>query len=290
MDQSSPLERQDDEKKTSQERTRTHQVEQYYDKEALVEWQRLERHRTEFAITMRAIMDYLPPTPQIILDDGGGPGRYALALTALGYQVTLLDLSQGNLTLAQQKAQESNLSIHRYVQENALNLSSFHPQSFDAVLLMGPLYHLTIEAERKRAIDEARRVLRPGGLLFATFITRYAAFRDLAKNAPSTLLEKQSEWEEILHTGIYHAIQETGFTDAYFAHPREIEPLMEQAGFETIDLLGCEGVVARNEEQVNQLTGKAWQVWVDFNYQLSREPSLRGAADHLLYIGRKPTI
>jgi ubiquinone/menaquinone biosynthesis C-methylase UbiE len=82
-------------------------IEQYYDEEAQIEWQRLERHRMEFAITMRALTDYLPPTPQAVLDDGGGPGRYTLALSKLGYQVTLLDLSQHNLNFAQQKAHES---------------------------------------------------------------------------------------------------------------------------------------------------------------------------------------
>src|SRR5690242_10000727 len=70
-------------------------VERHYDEDAHVEWQRLERHRMEFAITMCTLAEYLPPAPQAVLDDGGGPGRYALALSSRGYQVTLLDLSQG---------------------------------------------------------------------------------------------------------------------------------------------------------------------------------------------------
>ncbi|HEX4208095.1 MAG TPA: class I SAM-dependent methyltransferase [Ktedonobacteraceae bacterium] len=262
-------------------------VERYYNEESHVEWQRLERHRTEFAITMRTLTDYLPPAPQSVLDDGGGPGRYALALSSLGYQVTLLDLSQSNLNFARQKAHENKGSIHQYIHGNALNLSSCSHKSFDVVLLLGPLYHLLTEPERQQAICEAWRVLRPGGLIFTAFITRYAAFRDLARNSPSILLEKRAEWEEILRTGVYHAGQGVGFTDAYFARPSEIVPLMEEAGFETLELVGCEGIVARNEEQVNRLTGDAWQAWIDLNYRLSKEPSLYGAADHLLYVGRK---
>jgi S-adenosylmethionine-dependent methyltransferase len=84
-----------------------------------------------------------------------------------------------------------------------------------------------------------------------------AAFRDLAKNSPATLFEKRAEWEEILRTGIYHVGQGVGFTDAYFAHPTEIGPFMELAGFETLDLLSCEGIVAAFEDQVNRLTGEA---------------------------------
>jgi len=196
----------------SQERMGASMVEHYYDEESHVEWRRLERHRTEFAVTIRTLIDYLPPAPQAILDDGGGPGRYALALSSLGYQVTLLDLSQSNLNFAQQKAQESKLSIHQYMHGNALNLSSFCPKSFDVVLLLGPLYHLQTEPERLQAVREAWHVLRPGGLIFTAFITRYAAFRDLAKNSPATLLAKRAEWKEILRTGVYHAGQGVGFT------------------------------------------------------------------------------
>ena len=57
--------------------------------------------------------------------------------------------------------------------------------------------------------------------------------------------------------------------------------------FETLDLIGCEGIVAANEERLNQLTGDAWRTWVDLNYRLGKEPSLLGASDHLLYIGKK---
>ena len=244
----------------------------------------------EFAVTMHALTNYLPSAPQTLLDIGGGPGRYALALSSLNYQVTLLDLSQSNLKFAKQKASESNLSIQRYVHGNALHLSSLHLGIFDAALLLGPLYHLLTCQERQQAIREAWQVLRPGGLIFTAFITRYAPFRDIAKRVPYSLLEERTIWKEILSTGIYHAGQGVGFTDAYFAHPAEIVPLMEDARFETLDVLGCEGIVAHNEEQVNQLTGEAWQAWVDLNYQLGKEPSLHGAADHLLYIGRKPNI
>jgi S-adenosylmethionine-dependent methyltransferase len=287
MDELRVPDQQDEGNTTPSERIASSIVEQYYDEEAQIEWQRLERHRMEYAITMRALTDYLPPAPQAVLDDGGGPGRYTLALSTLGYQVTLFDLSRSNLNFARQKALESEISVHQYIHGNALDLSPLAPKSFSAILLLGPLYHLQTESERQRAVHEAWRVLRPGGLIFAAFVTRFAGFRDLAKSSPFTLSERRAEWEEILRTGIYHAGQGVGFTDAYFAHPSEIRPLMEESGFETLDLIGCEGIIARNEDQINLLTGEAWQAWVDLNYRLGKEPSLHGAADHLLYVGRK---
>ena len=155
-------------------------VEAMYDADSEREWQRLVRHRTEFGVTMRALDDYLPSAPAKILDIGGGPGRYAIVLTQQGYEVTLLDLSQNNLTLARQKAASARVNIAQMVHGNALDLSAFAPESFDAVLIFGPLYHLLQEAERLQVVREARRVLRGNGRLFAAFVSRFAPFRDAA--------------------------------------------------------------------------------------------------------------
>ena len=135
-------------------------VERFYDQNPEYEWERLERHRTEFAVTMRAFEDYLPKPPARILDVGGGPGRYAIALTQRGYEVTLFDLSRGCLDLAREKAEEAGAKLAGYEHGDAQDLSRFQDESFDAVLLLGPLYHLLEEGERRLAIREARRVLR----------------------------------------------------------------------------------------------------------------------------------
>ena len=92
--------------------------------------------------------------------------------------VTLFDLSTGNLTLAREKAAEAGVTLAGFEQGTALDLARFADHSFDAVLLMGPLYHLLEAADRRRALTEARRVLKPSGPLFVAFITRYAAHRD----------------------------------------------------------------------------------------------------------------
>lgn len=75
-------------------------VEERYDQTTQIEWSRLDRHRTEFALSLRAMSDYLPPPSAMIADIGGGPGRYAIELTRQGYQVTLVDLARNNLTFA----------------------------------------------------------------------------------------------------------------------------------------------------------------------------------------------
>ncbi len=76
-------------------------------------------------------------------------------------------------------------------------------------------------------------------------------------------------------------------SQTYCAHPTEVKPLMESEGFESLDLIACEGIASHNEEQINELSGQLWETWVELNYGLGRDPSVHGAAEHLLYVGRR---
>ena len=259
-------------------------VENYYDLHAEQEWQRLDRHRTEFAVTMKALEEFLPPAPHGIIDIGGGPGRYAIALAAKGYRVTLLDLAESNLHLARQKASEFGVRLERILQGNALDLTLYPDHSFDAALLMGPLYHLHQKSDRIIAVREARRVLKPGGLIFATFITRYAPFRDYAASDPQAVFDEREQWNQMLQDGLNFG---EGFPDANFSLPKDDIQLMESEGFTTLQILGVEGIAAGHEDKLNLLQGDAWEYWVDLNYTFASDPALHAAADHLLYIGRK---
>jgi ubiquinone/menaquinone biosynthesis C-methylase UbiE len=260
-------------------------VENFYDQNAQEEWDRLERYRIEFQVTMRALTKFLPPAPARLIDIGGGPGRYATALAQRGYRVTLVDLAQANLDLAHQKTAEAGVELEAFVHANALDLSAFAEESFDSALLLGPLYHLHKVEERQDALQQARRLLKPDGLVFASVITRFASFRDATIHGYSYVQDNPAYSEKLLTTGIHDSGE--GFTDAYFAHPDEVIPLGESAGFTTLRLMGCEGILAGHEEYVNSLTGAAHVLWLDLNYRMAQEPSLLGASDHLLYIGRK---
>jgi ubiquinone/menaquinone biosynthesis C-methylase UbiE len=265
------------------------EIAEFYDSNPQYEWDRLARHRTEFAVTLRAFKEYLPKPPSNILEIGGGPGRYAITLTQQGYAVTLFDLSKNNLEFACRKAAEAGVELTDYVHGTATDLSCFPKESFDAVLLMGPLYHLLTLEERKKAVAEAAACLKPGGLLFASFIVRYAPFRYAAKARPDWLTEDSQHCERILSEGLFRPSRKVmeNFTHAYYAHPTEIKPLMEQGGLETLELLASEGVVSLIEEQLNELAGELWETWVDMNYRLGKDPCVHGAAEHLLYVGRK---
>ncbi len=256
---------------------------EFYDANVEQEWLRLERHRTEFAVTMRALAEFLPSPPATVADVGGGPGRYALAL-ADRYEVTLVDVSRAALEFARAGAKQRDIEISAYVQADARDLRQLKPASFDAVLLMGPLYHLLAEGDRRRAVEEAARVLRPGGIVFAAFVTRQAPIRHWAKEDPTRVSEDLGRYEHLLATGELPLAR--GFT-FYAVAPADVKPFMEADGFSTEALVGCEGLVSMIEEKVNELTGEAWETWVELNYRLGKDPSLHGAAEHLLYVGHK---
>ena len=261
--------------------------EPFYDQYAQREWERLARHKTEFAVTNRALQEHLPPPPARIVDIGGGPGRYTIALAQLGYHVTLVDLSRTSLSLAAEKAADAQVEIDQLIYANALDLGVIPNSTYQAAIIMGPLYHLLEHKERVQALREALRIVAPGGIVGAAFITRFAPFRQAAVEEQEWLVDEHAYALNLLETGVHN--QTTMFANAYFIHPQDVLPLMEFVGLQTRLLLGVEGIVAGHEDGVNALQGSAWEAWVELNYQLGQDASLYGASDHLLYLGKKPT-
>jgi ubiquinone/menaquinone biosynthesis C-methylase UbiE len=260
-------------------------VERYYDEEAHNEWARLDRDRVEFAVTLRALDEYLPPAPARVLDIGGGPGRYAIELTRRGYDVTLADISEVELSLATEKAAEAGVKLAAVTKADARELRQFTDGAFDAVLLMGPLYHLIEDPDRGRSVAEAVRVAKTGGIVMATNITRYAAIRFWAKRDPMQVVDHRAVYEQQVATG--KTPNALGFTDTYFMRPAELAALFEETSVAHIVTIACEGVVSMIREKLNELDGEPWDYWVDLNYRLGKDPDAHGLAEHLLYVGRK---
>ena len=176
------------------------EVARLYDAAPERELHRLDERRVEFGVTCRALEEFLPPPPATILDVGSGPGRYAFYLISRGYSVSLVDVSRECLSLAEREATRLDLPLGEVVHGDATDLSSFPEAAFDAVLLLGPLYHLKLETARERAVNEALRVVRPGGIIFSAFLNRYSAVRYAAKKRPEQFLEDPELIESILST------------------------------------------------------------------------------------------
>ena len=129
------------------------EVQKYYDENSELEWQRLERHPFEMPLTLYMMEKYIRPGNRV-LDVGGGPGRYSIHFAKMGCDVTLVDLSPGNVRFAMDKAAEAGVKFAAHA-ANCLELDTLNLNEFDHVLLMGPLYHLKEDADRKKAVEQA---------------------------------------------------------------------------------------------------------------------------------------
>jgi ubiquinone/menaquinone biosynthesis C-methylase UbiE len=131
----------------------------------------------EFVRSMELLDRLLPGPPARLLDVGGGPGTYAAPLASRGYRVHLVDPVPLHVEQARQSAGRDPAFGFTAAEGDARELTE-RAESQDAVLLFGPLYHLTEAAERRQALAEARRVLRPGGRLLAMAVCRFASLLD----------------------------------------------------------------------------------------------------------------
>jgi S-adenosylmethionine-dependent methyltransferase len=258
----------------------------YYDREKEREQTRLDRHQLEHDLTWRYLDQYLPKSGPI-LEIGAATGRYTLELARRGYQVTALDLSQQQLDLCRERLEQEGLADRvELVVADVRDLSQLTGHDYSAVLLMGPLYHLVAENERKIAVREVYSRLKEDGLIFSAFISRFGIMGDLLANVPDWV-ENQSEVQSILARGRSPEDFPKGGFRGYFSLVDEIAPLHEEIGFETLVLAGVEPAISADDDSYNRLEGERRRQWLDLLFKLSTEKSTIGASRHFLYIGRK---
>jgi SAM-dependent methyltransferase len=238
----------------------------------------------EFERTQEIVLRHLPPPPAVIADVGGGPGRYAVWLAGLGYHVVHRDVMP--LHVAQLRAAAAPDGVIDTAVGDARRLD-LADASVDAVLLLGPLYHLARRAERLQALREARRVVRPGGPVFGAAISRWAARYDgvlrlrLYERVPD-MLEAMGPLER---TGVIPPFTPDGFT-AYTHRPGQLRAEFTSAGLAVADLVNVEcGAFLLPDLRERMADPVAREVIMDSARVLERVPELLGLGSHLLAIG-----
>ena len=242
------------------------------------------RGELEFVRTKELILRHLPAPLQTILDIGGGSGIYSEWLGSLGYEVHLVDLVSRHV----EKARRTR-GIASAEMGDARNLAR-PDESVDAVLLLGPLYHLTERPDRVRALCEARRVLRPGGLLFAAAISRFASL--LSGLVEGFLVDPlfASIVEGDLHDGQHRNSTDKPqyFTTAFFHRPEELQSEIREAGFSGAEVFAIEGPAWLAADFDARWLDSAWRRrLLELIRVVEREPWLLGASSHLLAVARK---
>jgi ubiquinone/menaquinone biosynthesis C-methylase UbiE len=248
-------------------------------------------NQIEFARTQDILLRTLPPPPAVIYDVGGGAGVYACWLARRGYAAHLVDIMPLHIEQARAASRaQPAAQLASFTVGDARRLDRADA-SVDAVLLLGPLYHLTERADRVTALREAARVTRPGGVVCAAAISRHASALDGLLRGFLTDPTFRAILQEDLRSGQHRnlADQPSYFTTAYFHQPHELRAEFEAAGLDhaqTVAVEGPAGVIANAWERWDE---QEWRERVlDLLRELETEPALLGASPHLLAIGRKP--
>jgi SAM-dependent methyltransferase len=233
---------------------------------------------------------HLPPPPGVVLDVGGAAGAYAFWLAERGYEVHLVDPVSLHVEQAGRASAARATGRLASARVGDARRLAFADASADAVLLLGPLYHLTEGAERLTALGEARRVLKPGGALFAAGISRFASLLDglrgpvfdhdaFARIVERDLVDGQHRNE----TGIADF-----FTTAFFHQPGELGVEVREKDFALAGLFAVEGPGAFVPDfRARWEDPKARERLLDLVRRVEREPALLGVSPHLLAVGRR---
>ena len=240
--------------------------------------QRTRHGQLEYSTTMAYIHRYAESGSKV-LEVGAGTGRYSLALAGEGMDVTAVELVESNLAVLRENSRD--LENLRSYQGDAADLSRFPDNAFDLTLLLGPMYHLYEADEVNRAIDEAIRVTKPGGVLLFAFISVFAIM-----------------YANYFY-GNWSAGQEENFTDDYrVKHFKEqiftgydvaeFEGLFREKPVEWITTAGVDGLLEPIEKRPDfYLSDEDFKAVADWYLAFSEKRELLGSTNHLLYICRK---
>jgi SAM-dependent methyltransferase len=243
--------------------------------------------RLEFERSKRFLSRHLPKGVASILDLGAGTGAYSFWLAAQGHALTFIDLSKGHVDIVLARNEQSLHKLASIRQGTALELP-FDRETFDVVLCMGPLYHLSPK-ERHVAFAEVHRVLRKDGLAIFAYISRFAAIMDGYKKGMISDPVYVPLAEGDIAKGIHESPDdEKYFTLAYMHRPEEVEPELSAAKFGLVDLVGVEGICWTYPHLRQYVEDKAaFERLLGHAEMMEHEPSIMGASAHFLSAARR---
>lgn len=254
------------------------ELEQYYNK--FCEEKRLTRRHgnVEYVTSMKYIHKYLEDKQAKILDVGAGTGRYSVQLSEEGYDVTAVELVNYNLGILKSKKS----SVKAY-QGTALNLSRFEENTFDMTLIFGPMYHLYTVEDKVKALNEAKRVTKPGGkILVAYCMNEYSIL---------TYGFKENHMTESLQKGKvnadFHVVAEP--EDLYdYVRMEDIDAINAGAGgLRRLQIVAADGPANYMRSVLNAMDEETYETFISYHLSTCERPELLGASAHTLDILEK---
>jgi ubiquinone/menaquinone biosynthesis C-methylase UbiE len=244
----------------------------------------------EFLRTLAILSPYLG-RPQTVVDVGGGTGVYALWLAGHGHDVHVVDLVPHHVQLLQEKARARSLVLGSASVGDALSLS-FPDQFADLVLLMGPLYHMTKEDHRLKALRECARIVKPGGRVLCSVISRFASMLAGFRNGRFDDPEFERVVDGALRDGQHRnpLRRSSHLGSAFFHRPSDLRGEMERAGLVCEKIAGIEtpiAIIKQLDDWVDN-KGRMYELARKYALLVEEDEALLGASFHLLGVGRRP--
>ncbi len=236
----------------------------------------LRRHgMVEFETTLHHLHRFLQPG-QMILDIGAGTGRYTSALMAEGYQVKAVELVRRNIEVFLKREPSADV-----VQGDARNMPFLPTATADITLLLGPLYHLIGEEEKLKALTEAKRVTKPGGLIFVAYL--------MNEYSILSYCFEEERINDLLAKGVvdkdFH-IQSQADELYDYVRLEDINRLDEQAGLERVTIFSPDGAADYMRTRLNQMSEETFARFIEYQKCISERPDLIGAGSHVVDVLR----
>jgi SAM-dependent methyltransferase len=234
----------------------------------------------EYLTTMRYVEKYLKPDSRI-LEIGAATGRYSHALARKGYAVDAVELLGHNIEVFQQNTLPGEPVSVR--QGNALDLSGFGDNTYDITLLLGPMYHLYTVEEQKKALTEALRVTRPGGVVFAAYCGSDATAIQFCFGKG---MLKDPRYQALVDPETFKLASTP--TEVFALHRREdIDALMEGLPAERLHFVGTDMATGYMAQTIDGMDRELYGWYLRYHFATCERPDLVGASNHYLDVFRK---
>lgn len=234
--------------------------------------------QTEYLTTMRYIQKYLFQGARI-LEIGAGTGRYSLALAAQGYSVDAVELLPKHIALLRQKSKDnSNLRIF---EGNAVDLRFLHSNTYDIVLLLGPMYHLFIEADKLNALAEAIRVAKPNGVIFAAYCNNDTTIYNLFVQHQIQAYAESNRLTQDFHM---KPLPELVFS---LSRKAEIDSLMQSFSVRRLHFVGTDMLSEFFGDIIDGFSDAEFELYMQYHFQMCERADCVGMSFHFLDIFQK---